>query len=715
MASPMVRDPPHVFVVLFYRRLVLWTLGWLALCCSIIYLSSFFGTGRFGFDFINAVVVFSSMLLLNAVWFFDISINANTDVWLRERGKRLFLGILTFVSCAMSTFMLSMQFQSKIVDPADALSSIDLLVCSILSTAALLYRYDSGWWRDATIKYPWALSQDGSEHKKTDGDASGARDNASVPLKLMKALNGLVGKEIVSSMRWSLIIVAGTIVWVFMGKHLNAGSVCDLNSELVKSVARCEERRAVAVSHRLATYLLQSYNIFWVAILIQLLPLTMLTTLKMLIFSPVSFISAPSYKGGAVESTSSLRRSQSNVAPETVQPATSTLTRAMCFGQNSIRNVIRFSWESVANTLSALSPVSAPRWQEAWYVYKDINKELVNSLKVSFIGPPAVPYLHSGGEGGFMVDASGGRLHTIMRSLAMEDFALVASSQTRGLVQCRKQLFLSGWCDAVSAALTFVSATTLQVQLITCHAMEEVLEQQQRRREVRSSERDRARDRDGRTSSSSQDQSQQQERASEDMFKFNQIMGGHFQVKNLDRVYSIPDAVVALVRRGKDRMDRSLMGYFGNKMLHSWSWSSWMRPLLRAMYARYPFSHSLPPFVMQTCLNAVKGVSSGLQNALTDDATGTAEYHLIAAAELLIKLELSLGEFDMCMKRCHVNVLTDIRRGRTLDMRTLQIETAASIDSLVGAYRDVLSRSDCPLLQDQCVAPVLLQRIKSMR
>ena len=48
---------PHVFVALFYRRLVLWTLGWLALCCSIIYLSSFFGTGRFGFDFINAVVV----------------------------------------------------------------------------------------------------------------------------------------------------------------------------------------------------------------------------------------------------------------------------------------------------------------------------------------------------------------------------------------------------------------------------------------------------------------------------------------------------------------------------------------------------------------------------------------------------------------------------------------------------------------------------------
>ena len=48
----------------------------------------------------------------------------------------------------------------------------------------------------------------------------------------------------------------------------------------------------------------------------------------------------------------------------------------------------------------------------------------------------------------------------------------------------------------------------------------EVLEQQQRRREVRLSERDRARDRDGRNSSSSQDQSQQQERASEDMFKF---------------------------------------------------------------------------------------------------------------------------------------------------------------------------------------------------
>lgn len=704
----------HVFYVsLFYRRLVAWTLCWLGLLITILYLSSFFGTGRFRFDFINAVGVFCSMLLVNAVWFFDIRVSANTDVWLRERGKRLFVSVLTFLSCASSTFMVSLLFQGTIEDPAGALSSMDLLMCSVFSTAALLYRYDSGWWREAIIKYPWILSQDGSAYKKTDGDTTEVGDNASIPVKMLKALSSLVGKEFISSMRWSIIIVGGTIAWVFAGKYLYSGSICNLNLEFVKNIAFCQERRAVTVSHRLVTYFWQSYNVFWMAILIQLLPLTMFTTLKMLIFSPVSFISAPSYKGGAVESTSSLRRSQSNVAPETVRPATSTLTKAMCFGQNSIRSAIRFSWESATDTMSALSPVSTPRWQEACYVYKDINKQLVNSLKVSFLGPPAVPYLHNGGGGGLLVDASGGRLHTIMRSLAMEDFALVASAQTRGLVQCRKQLFLSGWGDAVSAALTFVSAVTLQVQLITCHAMEEVLAQQQRHREVRSSASS------ARGSTGARDvrngPGRGQQRDSEDIFKFNQIMGGHLQVKNLDRVYSIPDAVVALVRRGKDRMDRSLMGYFGNKMLFSWSWSGWMRPLLRAVYARYPFAHAVPPLVLQTCLNAVKGISAGLQNALTDDATGTAEYHLIAAVELLIKLELTMEEYEVCMKRCHVNVLTDMRRVYTLDMRTLQIETASSIDSLVGAYRDVLSRSDCPLLQDQCVAPVLLQRIKSMR
>ena len=108
--------------------------------------------------------------------------------------------------------------------------------------------------------------------------------------------------------------------------------------------------------------------------------------------------------------------------------------------------------------------------------------------------------------------------------------------------------------------------------------------------------------------------------------------------------------------------------------------------------------------------------SQGLEECLTDDASGTAEYHLIAAVDLLIKLELSLEEFEVCMKRCCVNLMLE-NRSRSLlalDMKTLQIETSASLDSLVVAYRDVLSRADCPLLQDQCVAHALLQRVKSV-
>ena len=178
-----------------------------------------------------------------------------------------------------------------------------------------------------------------------------------------------------------------------------------------------------------------------------------------------------------------------------------------------------------------------------------------------------------------------------------------------------------------------------------------------------------------------------------------------------------------------EEADKLVPGFSEMRMLRAWAGFAWARPLLRALYARYPFSHALPPFILQTCINAVRGVSKGLEHALTDDPTGMAEYHLIGAMELLIKLELSLEEYEVCMKRCHVNVFTDsnMKRVRSsggrlsppsgaavYDVKSLQIEVGTAIDTLVRSFRDVLSRPDCPLLQDDSTAPVLLARIKSI-
>ena len=101
--------------------------------------------------------------------------------------------------------------------------------------------------------------------------------------------------------------------------------------------------------------------------------------------------------------------------------------------------------------------------------------------------------------------------------------------------------------------------------------------------------------------------------------------------------------------------------------------------------------------------------------SLTDDPTGMAHYHLIGSMEILIRLELSLEEFEVCMARCQVNMLAKLKKVKKVDAKSLQIEVGDAIDRLVGAFRDVLSRQNCPLLQDDIVGPVLLARIKTMR
>ena len=106
---------------------------------------------------------------------------------------------------------------------------------------------------------------------------------------------------------------------------------------------------------------------------------------------------------------------------------------------------------------------SAPRWQEALSTYRAISMELLASLRVSYLGPPLVPYLKWGGEGVTIGNKLGNmsgraRINTLTRSLAMSDFAKVASADTPGLTMRRRQLFLESWGEACIVALTYISA-----------------------------------------------------------------------------------------------------------------------------------------------------------------------------------------------------------------------------------------------------------------
>ena len=101
--------------------------------------------------------------------------------------------------------------------------------------------------------------------------------------------------------------------------------------------------------------------------------------------------------------------------------------------------------------------------------------------------------------------------------------------------------------------------------------------------------------------------------------------------------------------------------------------------------------------------------------SLSDDPTGMVHYHLIGCMEILLRLELALEEFEVCMARCQVNVLTELKRVKKVDTKSLQIEVGNAIDRLAYAYKDVLSRRSCPLLRDDVLGPALLARIKAMR
>merc|ERR1711871_1074997 len=142
-------------------------------------------------------------------------------------------------------------------------------------------------------------------------------------------------------------------------------------------------------------------------------------------------------------------------------------------------------------------------------------------------------------------------------------------------------------------------------------------------------------------------------------------------------------------------------------------WLSVLWPLARLAVARYPFTDALPPFVIQTSIHAVRGIANALISSLEDDIFGLAQHHVIATMDILIRFKFALEEYELCMTKCFlVNVVNKTKRVSSLDTKNLESEVDVAIDGLIQSFRDILSRNDNPLMQDDIIAGELRSRLK---
>jgi hypothetical protein len=427
--------------------------------------------------------------------------------------------------------------------------------------------------------------------------------------------------------------------------------------------------------------------------------------------------------------------------------------------------------DSRSSTLAGL-----PRWQEALRVHRAVYDQLLASVQPTPYGPAIVPWLQTTGNNNifaFSKSSSGFSLNfnaDVARSMAMQSFCAIATGTSVGLRNKRRVLFMlattpkgvgsrgsgmnsgfveqevGGWADAAVGAIAYIDAVSLQLQLIVAHALDvlaysvgdgmQTLTSDSTTKgalhglQAMSSSSTSSSNNAGNKSSSSGSGGGAARVATDHGGGYGDgiYIGAPTHasaIRDVTHAFIIPQQVTEIARRGAMLRDKSYLGHVCNHLLASkWAYPLWN--LSRALVGIHPCMHVIPPFVLQTGIHAVKGVSAGLIASLRDDSTGTAQSQLVAATESLIRLERSLQLYDTCLRRCQatpgVFILDPLGlpssatdNGSTVDVPALQSCTEMAVTALVRAFRDVLARGDCPLLQSELCSDVLTARIKKIR
>lgn len=327
-----------------------------------------------------------------------------------------------------------------------------------------------------------------------------------------------------------------------------------------------------------------------------------------------------------------------------------------------------------ASNVEILRKLRSHYWEEVLLAQHDIAEKLLCVTDSSPLGPPVLPFLAGVNDSGYNRQ----RIITWGQCLAMQDLAQLAKHNK----ERRKEIFNAEkngkFVEIVVASCAMIDATTMQLQLVVAHAVEDVL----RLTTEKTADQHKLVGNDERRAALSQ----------RNKGPIAHRWGG-----------SVPFTSIDIVKDGRDKLEKQ------------WWWNSKLirygiLPLLGkdVFCIRRICTQPLPIAVTQMTINAVDGVSTLLIKGTSEDVTSLQTHHVLAAVICsLLGLIFILQEFGDAIRRSRVGPMMvnglgpgiqAIRRGvyLTPDLRDLLLKTDDCLTNLLVVYRDVVKSFTFP-------------------
>jgi len=314
-------------------------------------------------------------------------------------------------------------------------------------------------------------------------------------------------------------------------------------------------------------------------------------------------------------------------------------------------------------------------WQEVITAQHDIAEKLLCATDSSPLGPPELPFLAGLNDSGYNRQ----RVIAWGHCLALQDLANLSKNskdRRRGIFDVSKG---GKFVEIVVSSSAIIDATTLQLQLVIAHAVEDVLHLTM----------------EGHAKIAGI-QNDAQRRAA--MAERNMGPVAHQWCGN------VPYAALEIVRDGQKKLDEE------------WWWKTvYIRKGLLSLVGSRLFCirricmHPLPLAISQMTANAVDGVSVLLIKGAAEDVSSLQTHHVIAAVVCsLLGLISALHEFGDVIRRSRLGPMNGfggvgqgvpaIRQGVYLghDLQNLLGKANECLDNLLKTYNDVIKTYTFP-------------------